>query len=137
MRVICLDVGDKHIGVAVSDALGITAHGVKTIDRKGYLPALKVIIEEYTEEIGSILVGLPKMMNGTVGVQGEKVLDFVEELKNTVQLPVIMWDERLSTVSAERAMLESGMRRKKRRMLKDKVAAVIILQSYLDSVSKG
>jgi putative holliday junction resolvase len=136
MRVICLDVGDKRIGVAVSDALGMAAHGLKTINRDGCMPALKAVIEEYQEEIGSILVGLPKMLSGAVGIQGEKVLAFVEELKSSLQLPVIMWDERLSTVSAERALLEAGLSREKRKGLKDKVAAVIILQSYLDSINR-
>jgi len=136
MRIICLDVGDRHIGVAVSDALGLTAHGVSTIKREDYLPALEAIFSEYDGEVGSILVGLPKMMDGTVGIQGEKVIEFVEELKKSVKLPVVMWDERLSTVSAERAMLESGMRRQKRKRLRDKVAAVIILQNYLDSLRK-
>lgn len=136
MRILCLDVGDKHIGVAVSDALGMTAHGLKTIDRDGCMHALKAVMDEYEEEIGSILVGLPKMLSGDVGIQGEKVLAFVEELKAALNLPVIMWDERLSTVSADRAMLEAGLSRKKRKGLKDKVAAVIILQSYLDSVNR-
>ncbi len=136
MRVICLDVGDKRIGVAVSDALGIAAHGLKTINRDGCMPSLKAVIEEYQEEIGSILVGLPKMLSGAVGIQGEKVLAFVEELKSSLQLPVIMWDERLSTVSAEKALLEAGLSREKRKGLRDKVAAVIILQSYLDSVNR-
>ncbi|MBI5676498.1 MAG: Holliday junction resolvase RuvX [Nitrospirae bacterium] len=136
MRIMCLDVGDVRIGVAVSDALGMAAHGLKTIDRAGCMPALKAVIEEYQEEIGSILVGLPKMMSGSVGIQGEKVLAFVEELKSSLQLPVIMWDERLSTVSAERTLIEAGLSREKRKGLKDKVAAVIILQSYLDSLSR-
>ncbi|MBS1112158.1 MAG: Holliday junction resolvase [Nitrospirae bacterium] len=136
MRVLCLDVGDKRIGVAVSDALGMAAHGLKTINREGCMPPLKAVIEEYQEEIGSILVGLPKMLSGAVGIQGEKVLAFVEELKCSLQLPVIMWDERLSTVSAERALLEAGLSREKRKGLKDKVAAVIILQSYLDSINR-
>jgi len=136
VRIICLDVGDKRIGVAVSDALGMAAHGLKTIDREGCMSALKAVIEEYQEEIGSMLVGLPKMLSGDVGIQGEKVLAFVEELKSALHLPVIMWDERLSTVSAERTLIEAGLSRKKRKGLKDKVAAVIILQSYLDSVNR-
>jgi len=136
MRILCLDVGDVRIGVAVSDALGMAAHGLNTIDRTGCMTALKAVIEEYQEEISSILVGLPKMLSGDVGIQGEKVLAFVEELKSSLQLPVIMWDERFSTVSAEKALLEAGLRREKRKGLRDKVAAVIILQSYLDSVNR-
>lgn len=136
MRVLCLDVGDKYIGIAVSDALGMAAHGLKTINREGCMHALKAVIEEYQEEIGSILVGLPKMLSGDVGIQGEKVLAFVEELKSAINLPIIMWDERLSTVSAEKAMLEAGLSRKKRKGFIDKVAAAIILQSYLDSINR-
>lgn len=136
MRVIGLDVGDRYIGVAVSDAEGITAHGLKRIERKGWMPALIAIIKEYSEEIGSIVVGLPRMLNGSVGIQAEKVLEFVEELRKVVSLPVELWDERLSTVAADKAMLEAGIKGRERRILRDKVAAVIILQSYLDSVRR-
>lgn len=134
MRVIGLDVGDKNIGVAVSDAMGLTAHGLRIINRDDCVSALRAVIEEYHSEISSIVVGFPKMLNGTIGIQGEKVIKFVEELRSVIPLPVILWDERLSTVSADRAMLEAGIKRKKRKELKDKVAAVIILQSYLDSI---
>lgn len=134
MRIIGLDVGDKNIGVAVSDTMGLTAHGLRIINRNDCISVLKEVIEEYHNGIGSIVVGLPKMLNGTIGIQGEKVIKFVEELRSVIPIPVILWDERLSTVSADRAMLEAGMKRKKRKELKDKVAAVIILQSYLDSM---
>jgi len=131
MRVLGLDVGDKNIGVAVSDGLGLTAQGISTIMRDGWVKALKRVIEEY--EADSIVVGIPKMMDGTIGIQGEKVLKFVEELKAEIHLPVFLWDERLSTVSAERVLLEADLSRKKRKTLRDKVSAVIILQNYLDS----
>ncbi|MCK5426484.1 MAG: Holliday junction resolvase RuvX [Thermodesulfovibrionia bacterium] len=132
MRRIGLDVGDKRIGVAVSDALGLTAQGINTIDRKGSIEALKKIIAEY--EVDSIIVGIPKMLNGTIGIQGEKVMEFVNELKKAISLPVTLWDERLSTLAAERALLEANVRRKKRKSLRDKVSAILILQNYLDSI---
>ena len=126
-----LDVGDKRIGVAVSDALGIAAHGLQTIERNNYISALKDIINEY--EIDSIVIGIPKKLDGTIGIQGEKVQRFTEELKESITLPVYFWDERFSSVLAERTMLEANMRRKKRKTLRDKLSAVIILQNYLDS----
>ncbi|MCK5286225.1 MAG: Holliday junction resolvase RuvX [Thermodesulfovibrionia bacterium] len=132
MRRIGLDVGDKRIGVAVSDALGLTAQGINTIDRKGSIEALKKIIAEY--EVDSIIVGIPKMLNGTIGIQGEKVIEFVNEFKKAISLPVTLWDERLSTLAAERALLEANVRRKKRKSLRDKVSAILILQNYLDSI---
>lgn len=133
MRVLCLDVGEKRTGVAVSDALGMTANGIKTIESKDPIIEIKKIIDDYQEEIGSIVVGMPRMMNGTVGVQGEKVLAFVEKLKDEIPLPVILWDERLSTVTAEKVLIETNISRKKRKGLRDKVAATVILQNYLDS----
>ena len=132
MRVMGLDVGDKRIGIAISDGLGLTASGIKTINREGCIDALKTIIQEY--EVESIVVGIPKMLNGTVGIQGEKVLKFTYELKTAIPLPVSLWDERLSTASAERVLLEADLSRKKRKGLRDKVSAVVILQNYLDSI---
>lgn len=136
MRILCLDVGDKRIGVAVSDTLGIAAHGLKTIDRNNCISALKALIEDYHDELGAIVVGLPRMLNGTIGIQGEKVLKFVDELKLAIPLPVTLWDERLSTVSAERTLIEANVRREKRKGIRDKVSAIILLQSYLDSIKK-
>lgn len=132
MRIMGLDVGDKRIGVAVSDALGFTAQGIDTVSRNNYVCVLKSIIEDY--EVESIVVGIPRRLNGSIGIQGEKVLEFTEELKSLVTLPVFLWDERLSTVAAERTLLESDMSRKKRKRVRDKVAAVVILQNYLDSI---
>ncbi|MBI4826468.1 MAG: Holliday junction resolvase RuvX [Nitrospirae bacterium] len=133
MRVLCLDVGDVRTGVAVSDAIGMTANGLKTIENKDPIPEIKKIIDDYLEEIGSVVVGMPRMMNGTIGTQGEKVMEFAERLKNEISLPVILWDERLSTTTAEKALIESNVSRKKRKGLRDKVAATVILQNYLDS----
>lgn len=133
MRILGLDIGDKTIGVAVSDEMGWTAQGLKTLIRKGFneeLSSIKEIIEEYG--VKEILVGLPKNMNGSIGPQGKKVITFVERLKTALSLPVLLWDERLSTVRAEKVLLEADMSRKKRKGLKDKLAAQFILQGYLD-----
>ncbi|WP_374724633.1 Holliday junction resolvase RuvX [Calidifontibacillus erzurumensis] len=136
MRVIGLDLGTKTIGVAVSDELGWTAQGLETIkidaERNNFgLDRIKTIIDEYHPE--KIVVGLPKNMNGSVGPRGEACLQFAELLKNTFQIEVILWDERLSTMEAERILLSGDVSRKKRKKVIDKMAAVMILQGYLDS----
>jgi len=136
MRILGLDIGDSTIGVAVSDPLGITAQGIKTIRRKDIesdLEELRGIITEYKVE--KIIAGLPKNMNGTIGPQGEKVLEFIKRLEETIDIPIKTWDERLSTVSAEKVLIEGDVRRKKRKKVIDKMAAVFILQNYLDSIS--
>jgi putative Holliday junction resolvase len=134
MKILGLDVGSKTIGVAVSDELGIIAQGVTTLKRKGVnhdiTQLLKVIEEQRAEKV---VVGLPKNMNGSLGQSAKMVLTLLEELENSVDIPVIAWDERLSTVAAERALLEADMSRKKRKKVIDKVAALIILQGYLDN----
>lgn len=135
VRMLGLDVGDKTIGVSVSDPLGLTAQGIKTIMRKNDeadLKELDEIIKSYSVEI--IVCGLPKNMNGTIGVQGEKALEFAKVLEKEFNLKVIMWDERLTTISAKKAMLEANMSRKKRKKIIDKVASTFILQNYLDSL---
>lgn len=137
MRILGLDVGDRTIGVAISDPLGFTAQGITTIRRKSLqydLDELKKICDEYSVEL--ILSGLPKNMNGTIGPQGEKVLEFCEKVKEFLNLPIEMWDERLTTVAATRAMLEADLSRAKRRKIVDKMAATYILQGYLDKISK-
>ncbi len=131
MRIMGLDVGDKRIGVAVSDGLAISAQGINTIRRENCFEALKEIIGEY--DVQSIVVGVPKMLNGSIGIQGEKVLTFVDELRAAISLPVSLWDERLSTVTAEKVLIEANISRKKRKSLRDKVSAAVILQNYLDS----
>jgi len=132
-RIMGLDVGDKTIGVAVSDPLGFTAQGVTTIRRVGMkkdLEALEALINEYC--VNKIVVGLPKNMNNTIGPQGEKVLNFVKKLENKFKMDIILQDERLTTVSAERMLIEGDVSRKKRKEIIDKVAATYILQAYLD-----
>ena len=132
-RIMGLDIGDKTIGVAVSDLMGLTAQGVTTIKRVGKkkdIEAIKKIIAE--KQVNKIVSGLPKNMNGTVGTQGEKVQKFCELLKEETDLPIEFWDERLSTVAAERSLIEGNVRRENRKKVIDMLAAVIILQGYLD-----
>ena len=132
-RIMGLDIGDKTIGVAVSDLMGLTAQGVTTIKRVGKkkdIEAIKQIIAE--KQVNKIVSGLPKNMNGTVGPQGEKVQKFCELLKEETNLPIEFWDERLSTVAAERSLIEGNVRRENRKKVIDMLAAVIILQGYLD-----
>lgn len=131
MRILGLDIGDKRIGIAVSDGLGLTAQGLTTVQRENCIEALRDLIREY--EVESIIVGIPKMLNGSIGIQGEKVLRFVDELRKALSVPISLWDERLSTVSAEKVLVEANMSRKKRKGVRDKVSAVLILQNYLDS----
>lgn len=136
-RILGLDVGDKTIGVAISDLLQLTAQGITTIRREGLkkdLKALEGIIDEY--EVKEIVIGLPKNMNGSIGPQGEKVLKFGERIKNRFKMQVLYIDERLTTVSAERILIEGDMRREKRKKIIDKVAATYILQLHLDSLRK-
>ena len=132
-RIMGLDVGDKTIGVAVSDLMGLTAQGVKTIKRVGKkkdIEALKEIIKE--RQVNKIVSGLPKNMNGTLGPQGEKVIKFCELLEEETGIRIEYWDERLSTVAAERTLIQGNVRRENRKGVIDMVAAVIILQGYLD-----
>jgi len=137
MRVLGLDIGDKTIGIAISDPLGYTAQGITTILRKSEtmdIEELEIICRKYS--VDTIVSGLPKNMNNSLGPQGEKVIKFCEIIKQNIQIPIIMWDERLTTVAANKAMLEANLSRAKRKKIVDKVAATYILQGYLDSISK-
>ena len=129
-----LDVGDKTIGIAISDLLGLTAQGVETIRRTNLKADYKKISELISEKgITAIVVGLPKNMNATIGLQGEKVMAFTEGLKNRFsKLQIILWDERLTTVAAERALISSEVKGKNKKSMIDMVAATYILQGYLD-----
>ena len=134
MKIICLDVGSKTIGVAVSDDMGWTAQGVTTILRKNMdqdLEELKKLMDQYSPL--EIVVGLPKNMDGTIGKQAEEVLVVTEIIEKSLSIAVITWDERLSTVAANRSLLEADLSRKKRKKVINKMAAVFILQGYLDS----
>ena len=135
MRILGLDVGSKTIGVAISDPLGWTAQGIDTIRRKNKEQDIELvhkICKDYGVE--TIVIGLPKNMNGTIGESGEKALEFAELLKEKTGLAIEMWDERLTTVAAHRAMLEADLSRGKRKKIVDKVAATYILQGYLDKL---
>lgn len=135
MRILGLDIGDRTIGVAVSDPLGYTAQGITTIRRKNEDKDIEELIKLCTEyNVETIISGLPKNMNGTIGPQSEKVLQFCELLKTKIDIPIKMWDERLTTVAAQRAMLEADLSRAKRKKIVDKMAATYILQGYLDSL---
>lgn len=128
-----LDVGNKTIGVAISDPLLLTAQGLKTISResnKRDIEEIEDIINKY--KITKIIVGFPKNMNNTIGPQGEKVLSFVDKLKKRVNIDIILEDERLTTMAAERILIEGDVSRKNRKKVIDKVAASYILQTYLD-----
>jgi putative Holliday junction resolvase len=132
-RILSLDFGEKRIGVAVSDALNITAQSVGTIERKGIkndLKKIKDLVQEYAAAI--LIVGLPLNMNGTEGKSANRAVDFVNELKKEIDIRVEMVDERLTTAQGERIFLEADLSRKKRKKNIDKIAAQLILQNYLD-----
>ena len=136
MRIMGLDFGSKTVGVSVSDPLGLTAQGVEIIRRtsenklRQTLARIETLIKEY--EVEKIVLGFPKNMNNTIGDRAEKSLAFQEMLKRRTGLPVVMWDERLTTVEANRTLMESGVRRENRKEYVDKLAAIYILQGYLD-----
>ena len=132
-RILGLDIGDKRIGVAVTDEIGITAQPAGTIDRSKTPACFKEIIK-IAKEYGAacIVAGLPKKLDGSSSPQTEKVESFIAKLKTQTDIPIQTWDERLTTVSAEASLLEANMRRKSRRKVIDSVAAQIMLQHYLD-----
>ena len=138
MRILGLDFGSKTVGVAVSDPLGITAQPVEIVRRKSEsklrqtLARIEELAKEYQAE--SFVLGLPKYMNNTMGERAEKSLAFKEMLEKRTGLPVVMWDERLTTVAATRAMMEGGVRRENRGEFVDSMAAALILQGYLGSL---
>ena len=137
MRVMGLDYGSKTIGVAISDPLGLTAQGIEIIRReeenklRKSLRRIEQLIKEY--QVEEIVLGFPKNMNNTIGERAEKSLQLKETLERRCKLPVIMWDERLTTVEANRTLMESKVRRENRSKYVDMIAAVFILQGYLDS----
>ena len=148
MRILGLDYGTKTVGVAVSDPLEITAQPVETIERKSAnklrqtLARIEALIQAYSEQgaqetVGKIVLGYPKNMNNTEGDRCEATQAFKEDLERRTGLEVILWDERLTTVEAERILIESGVRRENRKTYIDKMAAAVILQSYLDSRCGG
>ncbi len=132
-----LDFGTKTVGVAVSDALGITAQGVETIERRSAkkwrqtLARIEALVLEY--HTGKIVLGLPKNMNNTLGERAEATVEFQHALKRRTGLPVVLWEERLTTAESERILIRAGVRREHRKERLDDMAAVLILQSYMDS----
>ena len=136
MRIMGLDFGSKTVGVAISDPLLITAQGIEIIRRKDEnklrktLARIEELIIQY--EVEEIVLGFPKNMNDTIGERAQLSLEFKDKLERRTGLPVTMWDERLTTVAADRAMMEAGIRREDRKEYVDKIAAVFILQGYLD-----
>ena len=141
MRKIGLDVGDKTVGIAVSDPLGFTAHGIMTLERVGIRKDTTKILEMVKEyQCDTIVIGLPKKLDGTDSIQTEKVYEFKNMLENKMRstgikdVSIVWQDERLTTVMAERVLIEADVSRAKRKKVIDKQAAVIILQSYLDRI---
>jgi len=138
MRIMGIDFGDSRIGVAISDPMGWTAQGLETIHWKGSMEEaaekIKRLAEQY--QAGKFVVGLPKNMNGTIGLSGEKAIAFGKLLSDMTGLEVVNWDERLTTVAANRIMHEVGMKTSKKKNSVDRIAAVLILQGYLDSMPK-
>ena len=141
MRIMGLDYGSKTVGVAISDPLLITAQGIEIIRRKDEnklrqtLARIEELIVEY--EVSEIVLGLPKNMNDTMGDRAELSLEFKDKLERRTGLSVTMWDERLTTVAADKTMMEAGIRREHRKEYVDKIAAVLILQGYLDSCANN
>lgn len=139
MRLMGLDYGSKTVGVAVSDPLGLTAQGIETVWRKQEnklrqtLARIEELIIEY--QVERIVLGYPKNMNNTIGERAVKSLEFKEKLEMRTGLPVVMWDERLTTAEAERTLMETGVRRENRKQYLDQMAAVLILQGYLDRMN--
>jgi len=135
MRILGLDLGSHTIGVAVSDELGITAQGLKTIKRRTKAEDLRELAEIVDQfKITKIVVGLPKNMDGSLGKQAEMVFKWIKDVRERISLPFVTWDERLSTVGASRVLLEADLSRKKRKLVIDKLAAVLILQGYLNQI---
>lgn len=133
-RILGLDIGQKRIGLALSDKLGYTAQGLNTLARTDIdrdIEGLKEVIKEYGVE--EIVVGFPVNMNGSIGPSAEKIMEFVEILKENIGLPIKKWDERLTSLQAKRVLLQADLSRKKRKKAVDKLAAQLILQGYLEN----
>ncbi|MDQ1144933.1 putative Holliday junction resolvase [Bacillus sp. SORGH_AS 510] len=136
MRAMGLDVGSKTVGIAISDELGWTAQGLTTLkineEREQFgFEEIGQLIREY--QVDTVVIGLPKNMNGTIGPRGEASKQFANEIESRFDVQTVLWDERLTTMAAERVLLEADVSRKKRKKVIDKMAAVMILQGYLDS----
>jgi putative Holliday junction resolvase len=138
VRALGLDVGSKTIGVAVSDELGLCAHGLTTLQRRGMKRDVAAVLEIVHERaVDTLVVGLPYDLQGKVGPRAERVLAFVAELRAAAAPPIETWDERFSTVEAERVLLEADLSRRRRKAVIDRAAAAVILQGWLDHRSQG
>ncbi len=134
MRVLGIDLGQKRVGLAISDPMGWTAQSLETLGWRGDETTLKNLVALCRENaVTSIVVGLPVNMNGTLGPKAEQVMTFVEKLRQSAGIEVVTWDERLTSRQASRLMIHEGLSRKKQKESSDKLAALLILQSYLDS----
>lgn len=137
-KILGLDVGSKTVGIAISDLMGWTAQGLDTLRINEELEDLGIdqlvkIIKD--NQVGTVVIGLPKNMNNSIGFRGEASIKYKEKLQESVpSIDIVMWDERLSTMAAERSLLEADVSRQKRKKVIDKMAAVFILQGYLDSI---
>ncbi|MFB0525847.1 MAG: Holliday junction resolvase RuvX [bacterium] len=135
MKILGMDYGEKRIGLALSDISNMVARSLKVLNRdttRNWLGEIKTIVDE--NKIEKIVIGLPKNMNGSIGEKGKEVLAFVKVLGKVAKVPIVTWDERLTTVSAEKVLRQAELSRKKRKDILDKLSACIILQNYLDSI---
>lgn len=138
MKTLGLDLGTRTLGISLSDALGMMAHGIETFrfEENHYKKAIQHVQELVKKQnVSTIVLGLPKNMNGSIGERGRVTQNFADALKEATQLPVILWDERLTTMQVERVLIAADVSRNKRKKVVDKMAATVILQSYLDSKS--
>ena len=134
MRYLGLDVGDRHVGVALSDETATLATGLPTLERRGPRKDVQMVVRLVREhQVAEVVVGLPKRLDGSIGPQAEKVQAFMESLRGPAGVPIVPWDERFTTAAAERALIEGDVSRRHRKELVDKVSAVLILQGYLDA----
>ena len=136
MKILGLDLGTRTCGIAISDALGMMAHGVETFqfEENHYKKAIQHVQQLVkTQHVSKIVLGLPKNMNGSIGERGQVTQDFAKKLEEATNIKVILWDERLTTMQVERVLIQADVSRNKRKKVVDKMAATIILQSYLDS----
>jgi putative Holliday junction resolvase len=133
MRLLALDVGDRRIGIALSDESATLASGLPTYERVGPRKDVRAIAELVRQnDVGEVVIGQPRRLDGTLGPQAEKVQAFVDSLRPVLRVPLVNWDERFTTTIAEQTLIEAHVRRDKRKQVVDQVAAVLILQSYLD-----
>lgn len=135
IRILGIDYGDARVGLSLSDPMGITAQSLETLNEKDMNRVIKhisSIIKEY--KVDKVVIGMPKNMDGTIGFRGEKTIEFSERLKKKCNIEIVLWDERLTTISAERMLNEANVRGKKRKKAIDSIAATFILQNYLDSI---